>query len=147
MNYPRWWNTTITLYNRYEEKETNLVTWRKTIIDGCFLKNANNKVSVGQTVLETNEILVRIPESDKFKPYGEMISDVKNLTGDYFTLNRGDIIIKGAVDDDIDEYAKGKKSTDLLSKYKEIGVCLQINNWQDNTGVGRVAPHYYVSGE
>ena len=147
MNYPRWWDTTITLYNRYEDAATSLVTWHRTVIHGCFMKNANNKVSIGQTVLETNNIIVRIPESDKFKPYGEWINTPNDLMGDVFTLHQGDIIVKGEVDDDINEYASGKRATDFMDKYKNLGVCLTVSDWQDNTGVGRVAPHYYVSGE
>lgn len=147
MSYPVWWDTAITLYNRYEDAATSLITWHRTVIDGCFLKNANNKVTVGQTVLETNDIIVRIPESDKFKAYGDWTAEPNDIMSDYFTLHQGDIIVKGAVDEEIDEYTNGRRATDFLSKYKEIGVCLTVSTWQDNTGAGRVAPHYYVRGE
>ena len=146
MKYPVWWDTTITLYNRYEDAATNLVVWYRTVLDGCFMKNANNKLTVGQTVLETNDIIIRIPENDKFRPFGEWTEN-HDLMENCFTLHQGDIIVKGDVDEEIDEYIKGKRSTDFLSKYKNLGVCLTISNWQDNTGAGRVAPHYYVSGE
>ena len=66
---------------------------------------------------------------------------------EYFTLHQGDIIIKSAVEDEIDECTKGKRSTDFLAKYKETGECFVVKSWQDNTGAGRCAPHYYVSGE
>lgn len=147
MSYPRWWDTTITLYNRHEDSTTNIVAWHGTVISGCFYKSANNKVTVGQTELETNNIIVRIPQNDNFTDYGEWINLSDDMKKECFTLHQGDIIVKGAVEDNIDEYTKGKRSTDFLAKYKECGSCLTVKNWQDNTGVGRCAPHYYVSGE
>lgn len=147
MSYPRWWDTTITVYNRYEDPTTNIITWHRTVLNGCFIKNANNKVTVGQTQLETNNIIIRIPQSDNFKDYGEWINTPNDLMDNYFTLHQGDIIVKGDIDEVIDEYTEGKRSTDFLTKYKAVGVCLTISNWQDNTGVGRCSPHYYVNGE
>ena len=147
MAYPVWWNTDITIYNRYEDKTTNLITWHRHVIHGCFYKNANNKVTVGQTVLETNNILIRIPEQPDYISYGEWVSIPNDQMNAYFTIHQGDIIVKGEVADEIDEYVKGMRSTDLLTKYKNYGECLTVVNYQDNTGAGRVLPHYYVSGE
>ena len=144
--YPRWWDATITIYNRYEDKETNIVKWYKNVLDNCFLKNADNKTIIGQTVLETNNIIARIPENENYKSFGEWIN-ISSGISDYFTLRQGDIIVEGEIDDKIDEYAAGKRSSDLLSKYKEKGVCLVISGYQKNIGAGRIAPHYYVSGE
>lgn len=147
MSYPRWWDTTITLYNRYEESTTNIVTWHRTVIPDCFFKNANNKATIGQSVFETNNIIVRIPQSDSFKAYGEWVNVPNDERSNYFTLHQGDIIVKGEIADAIDEYTNGERSTDFLAKHKESGVCLTVIKWQDNTGIGRCSPHYYVSGE
>ena len=62
-------------------------------------------------------------------------------------MHQGDIIIMSEVEDVIDEYVESKRSSDLVSKYKELGKCLTVDNWQNNTGIGRVCPHYFVSGE
>lgn len=147
MKYPRWWDTTITLYNRYEDTANHIVTWHKSVISDCFFKSANNRVTIGQTELETNNIIIRIPIDDKFRNYSEWIKLADDMREDYFTLHQGDIIVKETVEDDINEYTKGERSTDFLAKYKETGECLVIKNWQDNTGIGRCTPHYYVSGE
>ena len=64
----------------------------------------------------------------------------------YFTLGVGDIIVKDEVDDVIDEYIKGKRSSDLLKKYRALQGCLQIEEFADNTGGGRGNEHYFVRG-
>ena len=145
--YPIWWDKTITIYNKYEDPITQYVKWYKNILDNCFLQSAKTQISSGQITYNTDTNIVRIPENNNFKDYAEWINIPNTEQGNYFTLHQGDIIIKGEVEDVIDEYTNGKRSTDLISKYKELGMCLTIDNWQNNTGVGRGCPHYFVSGE
>lgn len=145
--YPMWWDTTITIYNRYEEPQTNFVTWYRNILDSCFFKNTNNNVTIGKTSFETNNIILRIPENKNYMSYGEWICLPESERKNCFTLHQGDIIVKGESDDEIDEYKTGMRSSDLLTKYKNIGICLVISTYQDNTGGGRCTPHYYISGE
>ena len=59
-NYPSWWNTTVTLFNKYEDPTSQLITWYKTVIDGCFWSNIQDRVKIGKTVLETDSIICRI---------------------------------------------------------------------------------------
>lgn len=146
-NFPAWWADTITIYNRYEDPQTNLITWTRTVLTKCFFKNANNKVTVGQTVIETNDIIVRIPRSDKYRDYATWVMLGNDVRGNYFTLHQGDIVVKGSVTDEINEYNKALNSNALLDKYKELGICLVIKNFEDNTGVGRGLKHYRVVGE
>lgn len=146
-SYPIWWENTITLYNKHEDPVTNLVTWSRTVIEGCFVKNANNKVIINNTVLDTNVTIVRIRETSAYLPYMNWISTPNDKRSKYFTLHQGDIIILAEVDDIIDEYTKGKRSTDVMAKYKAYGKCLTITTHQENIGSGRVCPHYFVQGE
>lgn len=145
--YPIWWDKKITIYNKYEDPITQYVKWHKNILDNCFLQSAKTQISSGQITYNTDTNIVRIPENNNFKDYAEWINIPNTEQGNYFTLHQGDIIIKGEVEDVIDEYTNGKRSTDLISKYKELGMCLTIDNWQNNTGIGRGCPHYFVSGE
>lgn len=145
--YPIWWDSDITLYNRYENPITNMVTWHKTYISNCFIQSAKTMISDGQTVYNTDNNIIRIPQNDKFIEYTDWINIPNDKQSEYFTLHQGDIIIKGTIDFDINEYEDGKRSTDLIDKYKQLGTCLTIDNWQNNTGNGRIAPHYFVSGE
>ena len=145
-NYPSWWNTTITIYNRYEDKQTNLVTWFQHKVDGAFWKYTGDKVVINNTVLETKNIICRIRKDDAFLEKHEWIAIPNDQMSNYFTLSQGDIIVKGEVDDEINEYVSGKRSTDLKKKYKDLQGCLEIQEWSNNTGGGRGNEHYFVKG-
>jgi hypothetical protein len=145
-NYPSWWNTTVTIYNRYEDPQTQLVTWYRHVVEGCFWKYTGNKVVVGNTLLETKDIICRLRKNDKFLDKVDWIKQPNDKMPNFFTLSQGDIIVKGEVDDEINEYASGKRSTDLKKKYKAVRGCLEVQEWQDNTGGGRGNEHYYVKG-
>ena len=145
--YPKWWNTDITVYTKYEDSMTNIVSWYKHTISGCFWKYTGNKTTIGETVLDTNTIICRIPIQDNYMDKGQWISLPNEQLGDYFTLGQGDIIIKGNVADEINEYASGHHSSDLLSKYKKYGECMVISRCADNTGGGRNEEHYLAQGE
>ena len=144
-NYPSWWNSTITVYNKNVDSVTNLVKWYRTVLSGCFYKNVGNKVKIGNNVLESDDIICRIPIQANYlapKPW----KDLSNIDrDDYFTLQGGDIVVFGEVEDEIDEYTAGKRANDLLKKYVSTG-CLTITQVADNTGGGRGQEHYYVKG-
>lgn len=145
-NYPSWWDTTITVYNKYTDPQTQLVTWYRYVITGAFWKDSGNKITIGKTVLETDDIICRIRKNPLFKEKHEWIKVSNDLMGKYFTLSPGDIIVKGEVDDVINEYASGYRSSDLKKKYKGLQGCLEIQTWSDNTGGGRGNEHYFVKG-
>lgn len=145
-NYPSWWDTTITIYNRYEDKQTNLVTWFRHKVDGAFWKYTGDKVVINNTVLETKNIICRIRKDDAFLEKHEWIAIPNDQMSNYFTLSQGDIIVKGEVNDEINEYVSGKRSTDLKKKYKDLQGCLEIQEWSNNTGGGRGNEHYFVKG-
>ena len=146
-NFPAWWSDTVTIYNRYEDPLTNLITWNRTVLDGCFFKNTNNKVTVGQTVIETNDIIVRIPQKSNYREYATWINLGNDRRVNYWTLHQGDIIVKGNVSDTINEYNSALNSNQLLAKYKALGTCLVVNRFSDNSGIGRGLKHYRVVGE
>lgn len=145
-NFPIWWDSTLTIYNKFEDKQTQLVKWYKNVISNCFWKYTGNKISIGNTVLDTNSIICRIPQQDNFLEKYQWVAQPNDEMSKYFTLGSGDIIIKGEVDDEIDEYKSGKRSTDLLARYKNLQGCMEIEQVELNTGKGRNNPHYYVRG-
>lgn len=144
-NYPIWWEDTITLFNRYENKQTGVVTWFKTIFTGCFWKNTGNRVTVGDVVLDTENVICRIPKQANYMNSYDWKQLSNDNMGKYFTLQQGDIIIRGVVSDSIDEYTKGKHATDFIAKYKEVG-CIEIKKFNVNIGSGKNNEHYYVNG-
>lgn len=145
-NYPAWWNTTITLFNKYEDPVTQLVTWYKTVIDGCFWSNVHEKVKINETVLETDNIVCRIRKNDKYVDIETWLELPADTKANYFTLGYHDIVIKGDIDFTINEYRAGERSTDLLARYKKLQKCLEIEQFADNTGGGRGNEHYVAKG-
>lgn len=145
-HYPSWWDQILTVYNKYIDPQTNIITWHRHVIDGCFWKYVGEKVHVGNTVLETKDIICRIPKREDFIEKYEWYKLPNDEMDEYFTLGENDIIIRGEVDDSIDEYTKGHRSTDVVAKYKVLQGCMTINRVAVNTDGGRGNEHYYVKG-
>lgn len=144
--YPVWWDTTLTIYNKFEDPNTRVVSWYRTVIKGAFWKYIGDKITVGKTVLETQDTICRIRKSDKFLERHKWLNIPNDKMSRYFTLGVGDIIVKGEVSDTINEYEAGSRSNDLLNKYKALQGCIKIDEVAINTGVGRCDEHYYVRG-
>lgn len=144
-NYPQWWNQTVTVYNRIEDPQTRVVTWHRTVIPKCFWRYTQEKFVVDGTVVNANVTICRIPKQSTYLErylWEQRGNDISK----YFTLSIGDIIVKGNVADEINEYASGKRSTDLLNKYKRLQGCTLIASVSDNTDGGRGAEHYLIRG-
>lgn len=142
---PPWWDKEITVYNRFEDKLTDVTTWYRKHLTNCFFAYEGNQLTIGSTVLETNTTICRIPQDKKFKEryLWEELADKSS----FFTLGVGDIIILGNVSDIVDEYAAGHRSTDLINKYKDLQGCIKIQSIALNIGPARCIPHYLVRGE
>ena len=144
--YPEWWNTSVTVYNRAEDSQTNVITWYRHTLDGTFWQYVKEKVSIGQSVLETNKIICRIRKDDNYLERAEWLALPNDKKAGYFTLGQKDIIVKGIVDDEVDEYVKGHRSTDLITKYKALQGCMEVDSVSNNTGGGRGQEHYLAEG-
>lgn len=141
-DYPSWWDTTVTLYNKYTESN-GAVTWYRTVLEGCFWKYIGDRVRVNDSVLSTEDTVCRIRKNEDYrKPHEWKNADDKSSV---FTINRGDIIVCGEVEDEINEYQKGSRSSDLINKYRDEG-CIEVVEWANNTGGGRGIEHYRVKG-
>lgn len=145
-NYPSWWNTKITLFNKYADPTSQLITWYKTEIGGCFWSNLQDKIKIGKTTLETDSTICRIRKDDRYRSAEEWLALPADLKAKYFTLSLHDIVIKDSTDDEINEYLAGSRSTDILTKYKRFQRCIEVEQVVDNTGGGRGNEHYYVKG-
>lgn len=143
--YPVWWDTTITVFNKYEDPQTQVVRWFSHTVDRCFWKYTGDKIKVGDTILESNSTICRIPKQDNFLERFEWEKQPNDKMEQYLTLGVGDIVIKGAVDDEVDEYTSGKRSADLIKKYKSLG-CIEIESVSLNVGPGRCDEHYHIRG-
>lgn len=152
-NFPfAWWDKTITIYNRYVDPTNQHITWYRTVVENCFWKASNEMFSMGRygvstigVVTPVKTIICRIPQSADFadKLEWKELSD----KSEKFTLANEDIIILGEVDDEIDEYATGKRSSDLIARYKEYDACLVIDTYTNNVQTGVGLAHYRVTGK
>ena len=154
-NFPfPWWDKTITIYNKYIDPTTQRVSWYRNTVNNCFWKADNTMFSMGRygvstigVVTENKTILCRIPEDSRYvnKLAWDELSEGER--SEHFTLANEDIIVLGEVEDDLNEYASGKRANDLVSKYKKIDSCLTIDNYVDNVRTGVELKHYKVVGK
>lgn len=145
--YPIWWDSKITIYNKFVDPNTQIVSWYRTVVSDCFWSLQGTKISISDVVLDSKSVVCRIPKEEKFlekKDWSALPADQKP---NYFTIGQSDIIVKGEVNDVINEYQSGHRSTDLLSKYREYQQCMEINEYSNNTGLGRNNEHYLVKGK
>lgn len=145
--FPVWWDTTITVYNKYIDPQTQLVTWFRNVVADCFWKLDGSMVQVGDVTLDSKSIICRIPKDDRFLEKQEWINLPNDEMGNYFTLAPDDILVKGVCSFEVDEYTSGHRSTDLLGKYREYQACMAITEFSNNTGIGRNEKHYFVRGK
>ena len=89
--------------------------WFKNTVSNCFWKYTGDKITVGETVLETNNIICRIPKDDRYLDKYVWNKLPNDEMGNYFTLGQGDIIIKGEVDDEVNEAPSGSDYPDGFS--------------------------------
>ena len=143
--YPPWWDTTITVYNKYVDPASKKTLWLRHKVDGCFWKQSDDKIKIGNTVLETDNITCRVRIDPLFVPANawKTLPEEDKLV--YFTLGVGDIVVRGEVTDEVDEYTAGQRSSDLLTKYHSTQDCLQIEKVVINVG-NRGMEHYRVKG-
>ena len=119
-SFGSWWDTTVTIYNKFTDPQTNIVRWYRHVVHGAFWKDAGSEITVGKVVLKTDDIICRIRKDDAFLEKHLWVKKPNDEMHNYFTLGAGDIIIKGEVDDEVDEYTAGMRSTDLIKKYKDL---------------------------
>lgn len=145
--FPIWWDTTITVYNKYTDNQTNLVHWYRQVVSDCFWKLDGSTVKVGDVTLDSKSIICRIPKDERFLEKQSWIELPNDQKENYFTLGSGDIIVKGNCDEVIDEYTKGHRANDLLNKYRVYQACMEITEFSNSTGVGRNNEHYLARGK
>ncbi|MBO5726135.1 MAG: hypothetical protein J6S00_03605 [Clostridia bacterium] len=138
------WNKTITLYNKYQDEQTGIIKWYKHTLRDCFIKVTNNKVNVGGVQLQTDDNIIRIPKQPNYLPPYEWLKLPNDIKSQSLTLQTGDLIFLGDIDEIIDEYTSGLRSSDLIAKYKSMG-SMFVNSVNINDFIQ--GEHYFVRGE
>lgn len=145
-NFPDWWDKKITIYNKYVDEATRVVTWYKTILTDplSFWKQVGDKTVIGNVAVDTKSIICRIPQTSKYISLKEWLALEDKSTK--FTLQQSDIIVVGECEDDINEYESGKRSTDFLAKHRKFEDCMEIKQFAIDTMNGMLFKHYVVKG-
>lgn len=145
-NYPAWWNTTITLYNKFVDPKSKKSIWYEHIIPDCFYSKTQEEIIINNTKIVSDVSTCRLRVNDKFIPKDEWNELSPEDKYDFFTLCSGDIIVTKAIDFKIDEYVSGKRSSDLKNLYSDWPGSFVINSVRINVGGGRGNEHYHVKG-
>jgi hypothetical protein len=132
---------TVTLYNRYDGMDANgrtAITWYRRILPNCFWDEEFGTATIGVTELNTHNIVCKIPQDAAYLPYLDWAACEER--DEHFTLSRGDIIILGAVEDEV---SVGMTANQLLDKYARSGA-MTVQTASDKT-TGPL-PHYTAKG-
>ena len=126
----------VTIINSFSTNGSNQYLF--TVLDGVLFENSKKALSKEYGVDSVDTMRCFIPYGDFTKPYIDEV-DYNKLSneqkGSYWTLRKGDIIIKGVVD--TNEFS----IKDYKSKYQDI---MKINNIDFFLYGG--LPHFEVGG-
>lgn len=97
-------NADVTIFNQYTDKKTRMPTYQKTYIKKAFWQESEASIRARTGVSESDRVLVFIPTINQFeRKYINPIEFTKTEDKEnYFTLQKGDLIVKGNVDPDKD---------------------------------------------
>lgn len=131
-------NETITVFNTRFDPDADKDVYTGTVITGVswFCEIASNVDSSG--LKAANKFTIRIPTNADFsgKAYTDPVSYKNGDPSAVFTLQNGDIIVKGRAED------ANPRPADLQKKYAEVVTVLGVT---DNRRT-RNAPHWKVVG-
>lgn len=131
------WGNKVTVFTSYYNNETRTTKWYKYYAENCFLKSKKIIQTEGNDIRYTLEWICRIPENETFLSYPEWIQET--IKENFFHVNKGSIIVKGLVSDNIPDSDSGNK---LLEKYK--GNSFKVKSITENTDF--MLKHYNLTG-
>lgn len=130
-------NDAITIYNKYLDGTTE--KWQRTVVDGVFWNDIRGAVTRKTGSSSIDSVLIIIPclakASRAFKEPKEWVALEDKSTS--WTLQDGDIVIKGNVDYEI------VKSTKELQGYDNVRTITAV----DTKSFGGGMSHWEVSGK
>lgn len=129
------WTHTVTILNRRDGLDSTdyLDAWKKTVLLGCFWTGQQTIGTSGQEVNEGGSYLLRVPQSENYRPYREWKADMEG-----FTFSTGDYIIRGEVVEEI----TAETVQSVVEKYRPDAFEVQL--FKDNTD--GPLPHYRLEG-
>lgn len=128
-------NDSVTIYNKY--KDGNVEKWQRTVLHGVFWNAIKGAVTRRTGVQSADSLQLLIPcniRTDRAYKQAKEWAELEDKES-YFTLQNGDIIIKGDIAYDVE-----KSSSEL----KRFDNCLTITSI-DYKDVGGDMAHWEVS--
>ena len=126
-------NHTVTIYNRYINNITKDYAYKRTVIAGVHWENTENVKLGNQSVKTDNNTCLIIPCTVKnIKDYVNPSVFKNNPTGEIWTLQTEDIVVKGVVNFDIMSVAdlKGYCAKTIHSiEEVDYASITTLNNW------------------
>ncbi|MBN1046176.1 hypothetical protein FDB28_10240 [Clostridium botulinum] len=120
-------NTIATLYNHYTDKETERVSYKRTVITRVNWQGEQKTAVTDKGLVSVNQIDVLIPFSSDFegkkyigpKEFRKLFDKDKEK---YFTLDNDDYIVKGEIDSSV-TIDNLKKSYDNVTTIISVLIC------------------------
>lgn len=135
--YPAWWKTTVTLYNKVTDN--GKILYYRHLLEGCHYAKKRLTNSDGGNLSAVSETVVRIRQSNAYLPPKAYADSGAAVQKAYFTITPGDVVICGAVSDDIADET-GKRPSDLLKNHDGF----VVRTCADNTFAN---PAHYRCGD
>lgn len=140
------YNQTITVYNCFraaDNPDSIKDAWQKTVLDNCSYKNVMGRTELASSDPKmSNTYTVRIPASDRYKPYRERIRLSKEERAGYFTCSLKDIVVKGSCTEEITGEAPNT-AAQILARGKPDAFV--VTAFSDNTS-HFCDKHYRIGG-
>lgn len=129
-------NTSMTIYNRYVDPITRLDKWQKHNLNFVYW-DASHGVSISKGMSQDSKLDVYIPRNMNYMTYYTDPMNFKlNPVGNW-TIQNGDIIVKGTITDEI------TKASDLERKYNNV---YTVQNITENFYGSPNMQHIYIRG-
>lgn len=133
---------TVTLYNRRKQVSTDgktAETWVRRVLTDCSWVRTHERVRSDTEVGYTSSVTCRIPASADYLPPAEW--DALSDPAGKFTLAAGDVLVFGAV---ADEVSAALPIGELVKKHERRGAIV-VSSAKDNSRNG-ILPHYAARG-
>ena len=133
---------TVTLYNRRKQVSTDgktAETWVRRVLTGCSWVRTHERVRSETEVGYTSSVTCRIPASSDYLPPDQW--DALSDPSGKFTLAAGDVLVFGAV---ADEVSAALPIGELVKKHERRGAIV-VSSAKDNSRNG-ILPHYAARG-
>jgi hypothetical protein len=129
---------TITIYNRWYDKDAHMDLWPKTVIKNVSWAG-NLGVSIKGTALASNHTFsVRIPTRAMPEGYTDKIAyQALESPNGHWTAQNGDIVMLGEGPD------VTSPTTEIIGKYADVFKVTSVNT----SNMTRLLPHLRIEGE